>query len=388
MKPANILILILVVGMVRVLFSQQTSDGGYILGGTSQSYSHGGGIDDFLVYKVDADGVKQWRKNYGGTISERCYAAEQTTDGGYILAGFGNSSSHGFYDFLVYKVDAAGNKQWRKYYGGINYDLCYSAQQTADGGYILAGDSATYTHGGNDFIAYKIDADGAKQWRKNYGGMTTDNGKFIRQTSDGGYIFAGYGDSYTNGQYDALVYKLDAAGNKQWRKNFGGGGYDYCRCIRQTSDGGYIFIGQTDSFGVDGNDFLVYKVDAAGVKQWRKTYGGAGHDKGYGLWVCADGGYALIGITSSYTHGMDDMLVYKVDAGGVKQWRKNYGGDKNDLGFVIQQTPDGGYILLGSTYTYTNGSCDFLVYKVDSAGTKQWRKNYGGSSSDYIYFYK
>jgi len=371
-----------------LLIGQQNEDGGYILGGTSQSYIHGGSLDDFLAYRVDANGDKLWRKNYGGDLSERCYAFQQTIDGGFLFAGFGNSGGNGFHDFLVYKVDATGAKQWRKYYGGGNYDYCYAARQTADGGYVLAGTTYSYSHGGTDILIYKLDAAGNKVWRKNYGGSGIDDGRSVQQTADGGYVVAGHGDSYTTGNYDVLVYRLDAAGNKVWRKNFGGCGYDYCYTVRQTADGGFITVGYSDSFSPGNTDFLVTKLGADGVVQWQKTYGGSGWEEGYGLCVCSGGGYAMVGSTTSYSHGMEDVLVYRVDASGAKQWRKNLGGFQNDLGFVVQQTTDGGFIVLGTTYSYTSGSADFLAYKLDAAGAKAWRKHYGGSSSDYIYFYK
>lgn len=372
------------------LIGQQTTDGGYVIGGISTSYTHGG--HDFLVYRLDAAGNKQWRKNYGGISSDSCYVALQTADGGFILVGYSMSYSNGSVDFLAYKVDASGMKQWRKNYGGTDYDNCQAARPTADGGYILAGYGTSYSAepGSHDFLIYKVDSAGAKEWRKNYGGLDYDACYSVQQTGDGGYVAAGLSYSYyhgPDGDCDMLIYKLNGAGQKQWRKNYGGIEGDFGRCVWPTSDGGFLLAGYSESYSVEDN-FLVYKLDAAGNKQWRKDYGGAEDDRCYAVLQTADGGCLLAGGSRTYSNGSRDFLVYKVDAAGVKQWRKNYGGAAWDCCYTAQQTTDGGYILIGTTYSFTHGGTDFLVYKVDAAGKKEWRKNYGGVFSDYIFAYK
>jgi hypothetical protein len=184
------------------------ADEGFIVAGWTNSYTYG--ANDFLVYKLDSNGNKQWEKNYGGINDDYGYSITQTSDGGYIVAGYSDTFTNGGSDFLVYKLDSNGTKQWRA------YSIC----QTSDGGYIVAGCGIPdNTYGGYDFLVYKLDSNGNKQWRKNYGGINDDYGYSITQTSDGGYIIAGYSDSFTNGGYDFLVYKLDSNGNKQWRKN-------------------------------------------------------------------------------------------------------------------------------------------------------------------------
>ena len=322
---------------------------------------------------------------------------QQTSDGGYIIAGTTESYVHsaGYSDILVYKLTAAGSKQWRKNFGGADNEHYGHVIQTSDGGYAVCGTSWTYTHGEDDFIVYKLSATGAKEWRKNYGGAFTERGGFIQPTADGGYILCGVSDTYTNGGGDYIVYKLDAAGKKEWRKNYGGFSYDEGRVIRQTFDGGYIVAGHSFSYYTQSTggktiplppppaDMLVYKLDAAGNKVWRKSYGGSGHEECHDIRQTADGGYIIIGETRSYNQtGSDyDFLVYRVDAAGTKLWRKNYGGDMNDFGFMCFATADGGYLLFGDSESYATGppyDSDLLVYKVDSAGAKQWRKHYGG----------
>ena len=378
---------------------QQTSDGGYIIAGSTESYTNG--ETDFLVYKLNAAGQKQWRKNYGGLYWDTASMIKQTSDGGYIVAGISDSYTNppgGPCDFLLYKLNAAGQKQWRKSFGGALCDHAYGVIQTSDSGFLVIGDTWNWVHGtfgdDEDFLVYKLSASGAKQWRKNYGGAEWDYGLRAVQTTDGGYAFVGYTQSYTNGLTDVLVYKVDAAGNKQWRKNYGGTEYEYGQFIRQTADGGYILCGRTDSYvhvtesmkGVSyPEDILVYKLNAAGAKQWRKNYGGGDFDEGYDIRQTAAGGYVFCGLTRSYTHGADDMIVYRVNAAGAKLWRKNYGGTLSDEAKYIAPCSDGGFMLFGSGYSYTNGVSDFLVYRLDAVGTKQWRKNYGGINYEFVY---
>ena len=231
-----------------------------------------------------------------------------------------------------------------------------------------------------------MDSNGNKLWRKNYGGTGWDYGTAAIATSDGGFLLFGETDSFTHGSDDLLVYKVDSNGNKQWRKNYGGTGTEYAwwsypsgEQVHQTLDGGYIFIGMSTSFTHGSYDFLVYKVDANGNKQWRKNYGGTSSEYGYAMQLTSDGGYIITGSSNSFTHGYADFLVYKLDANGNKQWRKNYGGTDSEVPFSIKQTVDGGYVVAGRTYSFvhTSGYNDFLLYKIDSNGNKVWRKNYG-----------
>jgi hypothetical protein len=364
---------------ISILTVPVQSQSGYVVAGYGYSYSNGN--NDLLVYRLDASGSKLWRKNYGGQYSEYGGFIQQTADGGFILAGESDTYTHGDRDLLVYKLDAAGKKEWRKNYGGQFVDNAASIMQTADGGYILGGHGRSYTNGGYDLLVYKLSATGAKQWRRNYGGWSfdhnTEQGGHIRQTADGGYILGGTSDLYANGETDLLVYKLDATGVQQWRKNYGGLQQETGGHIRQTADGGYILGGAGDSYSHGGWDLLVYKLDASGKKVWRKNYGGGGSEIGGDIRQTADGGYILGGFGNTYSHGQSDLLVYKLDSAGTKVWRKNYGGLLTEKGGYIRQV-SGGYILGGYGDTYTHGLTDFLVYKLDTTGTKVWRKNYGG----------
>jgi len=321
-------------------------------------------------------------------------AIQQTIDGGYVVIGTTQTYTEDVCDFLVYKLNGAGVKVWRKNYGGDDGDDGRFIRQTADGGYIAAGFTMSYIHGNlpwrHDMLVYRLDSAGNKLWRKNYGGEERDKAFCVQPTSDGGYILAGTTESYTHGAEDMLVYKLDAAGNKQWRKNLGGGDSEDASYVIQTGDGGYLVCGSTMWYtGTDFTaDFLLYKLDAAGSKQWRKNFGGPDHEHAYCVQQTADGGYVVVGGSKSYVHGGDgdlDMLIYRLNAAGDKLWRKNYGGVEGDQARAVRQTADGGFLIAGDTCSYVHGpgkDFDFLVYRLDGAGNKLWRKNLGGAAYD------
>jgi hypothetical protein len=352
----------------------QTWDG-YVISGISSTYNHTDPYYDFLVYKLDLNGNKQWRKNYGQAISEHGGYIRQTNDGGYILSGYNS-------DFYVYKLYADGGVAWNRTYGGPSGEQGGRMEQTPDGGYILCGDSTSYTHGNYDLLVYKLDADGNEQWRRNYGGVNMETSAHIQPTSDGGYILAGSSSSYTHGGSDILVYRLAADGQKRWRKNYGGIATETSRNIRQTADGGFVLTGITSTYGEGMFDLLVYKINSDGAKQWRRNYGGDGWEMRGQIEPTSDGGYILAADGDSYTHGGYDLLVYKLDAKGQVQWRKNYGGASDEAEACIKQTPDGGYILSGGGNSFTHGAFDFLLYKLDASGHKRWRRNYGGLEVD------
>jgi len=351
---------------------QQTSEGGYIVAGYNYAHTYTYGGDDFAIYKLDSNGNKQWFKHYGGTGEDVASSIQQTSDGGYIVAGYTKSYTYGGRDFAIYKLNSSGNKVWFKHYGGTQDELAYSIQQTSDGSYIVAGRTDTYTHGGYDFAIYKLNSSGNKVWFKHYGGTEGDYAESIQQTSDGGYIVVGTTNSYSYGSRDFAIYKLNSSGNKIWFKHYGGTDSDYGDSVQQTSDGGYIVAGYTGSFTYGGYDFAIYKLNSSGNKVWFKHYGGTNHDVGESIQQTTDGGYVVAGYSNSFTYGNKDFAIYKLDSSGNKTWFKHYGGTQDDSGESIQQTTDGGYIVAGftSSYSYSPPYPDFGIYKLDSNGNK------------------
>jgi hypothetical protein len=349
-------------------FVQQTSDGGYIVAG--YTYSLGAFEWDIFLIKTDAKGNVQWAKTYGGKVYEGASSVRQTADGGYIVAGSTTSFGAGNGDIFLIKTDANGNIIWAKTYGGANDDRASSVQQTSDGGYIVAGYTAPFRTGTSDIFLIKTDAKGNIQWAKTYAYEGTDyaSALSVQQTSYGGYIVAGYTGSIDTGESDIFLIKTDAKGNVQWAKTYGGANDDGASSVRQTADGGYIVAGTTDSFGAGEGDIFLIKTDANGNIIWAKTYGGANDDRASSVQQTSDGGYIVVGQTNSFGTGKSDIFLIKTDAKGNIQWAKIYGGTDYDYASSVQQTSDGGYILSGTTISFGAAGANIFLIKTNARG--------------------
>jgi hypothetical protein len=341
---------------------RQTSDSGYIVVGRT--------LGDVLLIKTDAKGNIQWAKAYGGKNVVDARFFQQTSDGGYIVAGYTNSFGAGELDIFLIKTDAKGNVQWAKTYGGTNFDDASSVQQTSDGGYIVVGTTGSFGTGERDIFLIKTDAKGNIIWAKTYGGTDDDFAYSVQQTSDGGYIVVGQTNSFGTGNYDAFLIKTDAKGNIQWAKTYGGKGFEEASSVRQTADGGYIVVGYTTSFGAGGSDIFLIKTDAKGNIIWSKTYGGTDDDFASSVQQTSDGGYIVVGYTASFGAGERNIFLIKTDAKGNIQWAKTYGEtDDLDRGIPsVQQTSDGGYILVSTTISFGAGGADIFLIKTDARG--------------------
>lgn len=330
-------------GWDRAWSVQETSDGGYIIGGCT---SFGVGRYDLWLIKTDGLGNKQWDKTFGGPQSDKVWSSnclQQTSDGGYVIVGYTESFGNGggTYDIWLIKTDALGNKQWDRTFGGPGNELGFGVRQTSDGGYVVVGVTAN-----GEVWLIKTDNLGNKQWDRTFGGPLTDEGHCVQQTNDGGYIITGYTWSYGAGDYDVWLIKTDALGNKQWDKTFGGPLSDEGWSVQQTTDGGYIVAGTTYSFGVGWRAAWLIKTDSNGNEQWDKIFGGTGYDGANSVALTADGGYAIAGTTYQNSFTSLAWLV-KTDENGEEQWDKTFSW--NDARSV-QQTSDGNYIITGGSF--------------------------------------
>jgi hypothetical protein len=320
----------------------------------------------FTMILANAQPVIQWQKCLGGSAGDWAQSVQVTVDGGYIVAGYTSSndsdvsSNHGNDDFWVAKLNSTGMLEWQKCLGGSQFDQSYSIQQTADSGYVVTGFSAsndgdvTANQGNDDYWIVKLNGAGTLQWQKNYGGSSFDDALSIRQTTDGGYIVAGDTESNdgdvtgSHGGYDVWLVKLDSTGNLQWQKCLGGSTDDTAASIQQTSDGGYIVGGSTlsnngDVTGNHGNwDYWIVKLNDTAGIQWQKCLGGAGQDIGYSIQETTDSGYVVAGFTRS---------------------------------------TDGDVTGLHGTATQP----DHWVVKLSNAGSLLWQKCLGGSYDDKAY---
>jgi uncharacterized delta-60 repeat protein len=354
----------------------QSSDGGYVVAGYTQSFGAGGW--DFYVVKLDSSGNVIWTKTIGGGSDDVARSIIQSSDGGYVVAGWTNSFGAGGWDFYVVKLDSSGNVVWTKTIGGIGDDQAWSIIQSSDGGYVVAGNTSSFGAGGWDFYVVKLDANGNVVWTKTIGGTgSQDEAWSIIQSSDGGYVVAGWSDSFGAGLRDFYVVKLDANGNVVWSKTIGGSYGDGAHSIIQSSDGGYIVAGSTETFGAGGWEMYIVKLNSSGNVQWTKTIGGpAFFDDALSIIHSSDGGYVVAGYTNSFGAGGSDFFVVKLDSSGNVVWAKTIGGSDDEAwGDSIVQSSDGGYVVAGWTKSFGAGGRDIYVVKMDANGNVCFSQN-------------
>jgi len=323
-----------------------------------------------------------WTRSFGGTALDCVYSLVQTSDGGLVFTGVTRSSGAGEEDVWLVKTDASGNQLWERTFGGPGSDIAYSVQQTSDGGFIIAGFTSSYGAGGRDVWLIKTDASGDLTWQKTYGGSQWDEGRGVLERPDGGYVIVGYTSSYGVDGTDVWLFKTDSQGVIQWSGFFGGPELDAGLSVAPAPDGGLILTGYTTSSGAGNKDVWLIKTSAGGQMEWNRTFGGFYEDSGRSVRPTADGGYILAGYTLSYIPGNSWAWLIKTDPSGSVSWDRFFGGDKADQGNSVLQTSEGGFIVCGSTNTFGAGSRDVWLVKTDATGSIQWDLTFGGADWD------
>ncbi len=399
-------------GLDELYSVQQTADGGFILGGRSFSDTSGDKTannwdatlmsSDYWIVKTDASGNVQWDKTIGGNRDDWLRTVVQTSDGGYLLGGTSDSDSTGNktekwigtsgpnWDYWIVKTDSAGTIEWQNTIGGSDHDEFRALQQTADNGFILggyslsgiSGDKNENPVGNHDYWIVKTDSLGNIQWQNTIGGTSFDILYAVRQTADNGYIVGGKsksnisGDKTENsqGDDDYWVVKTDSVGDIEWENTIGGSSLDVLFSVEQTTDGGYMLGGLSHS-NLSGDklennigfaDYWIVKTDSAGKIVWQNTIGGTGEDRLLDVRQAKDGGYVLGGYSSSNISGdktenaigsaiYTDYWVVKVDASGNIEWDNTIGGSNDDILHAIIPAADTGYVLAGYSYSDISG---------------------------------
>jgi hypothetical protein len=353
---------------------QPTSDGGYIVSGTQTKAT---GIKDVYLIKTDANGDSLWTRTFGGVNDEEAYTVQLTSDGGYIICGYTKNFNLGGRDVYLIKTDANGDSIWTRTFGGVNDDEGRSVQQTSEGGYVIGGYTKSFGAGKSDFYLIKTDANGTLTWSKTFGGANDDGAYSIQQTTDGGFVIAGY--TTISGNRDAYIIKTDKKGNGLWSKNFGGVNDQVCYSVQETTDGGYIALGYSANTVNSISCGYLLKIDANGNNLWTKKFFDTGDTEGSNIQTTTDGGYIIVGNTNTFGAGNYDIYLIKTNKTGSILWKKTYGGADYDQGSSVLQTSDGGYAVLGVTQSFGAGGRDIYLIKTNSKGDTLWTRTYGGT---------
>lgn len=383
---------------------QQTVNGYIVVGHTNSNdndVSNNQGGEDYWILRVDSGGSILWEQSFGGTLSDRAKSVTLTNDGGFVVAGLvlsndGNvSGHHGGSDFWIIKIDSVGALMWQSTLGGSGGDNAHSITSTSDGGFVVAGTTqstngdVTGFQGGTDIWVVKLDSSGALIWEKTFGGSSYDGAEFVQETTDGGFIIAGYSASNDGditasiGGYDFWLVKIDGTGNLVWEKSFGGTAYERAIAVDENTDLGYCITGYTNSndHDVSGNhggpfDIWTILTDSVGNLIWQLALGGTDVERSVSVVQTNDGGYAIAGHTlsndgdASGNHGSSDYWLVKLDPLGSINWQIQLGGSDGDGPQAMRQTDDGGFILAGFSASLDGdvsgsiGNGDFWVVKL------------------------
>jgi hypothetical protein len=342
----------------------ETPDGDFVVAGLTWSF--GGGASDVFLVKTNDTGDSVFQKTYGGGSADRARSIDFTSDGGFIIVGETESFGAGWDDFYLLRTDALGDTLWTRTYGGAHFDEGWSVQETSDGGFIMTGWTRSSGAGSYDVFVIKTDYVGDTLWTRTIGGSAWDAGYAIRETSNGDFIVVGETGSFGPGSYAVYLSRLNSAGDILWTRTYGGSSEDVGKDVRETSDGGFIITGFTWSFGPDMRNVYIIRTDSVGDTLWTRTYGGSATDVGNSVIETSCGNFVIAGETDSFGSGGFDIYLLMVDANGDTLWTGTYGGPDDDSGFSVRQTADGGFIITGEYTSPGDGWPDLYLLKLNT----------------------
>ncbi|MDD4093226.1 MAG: hypothetical protein PHF94_01260 [Methanothrix sp.] len=337
---------------------QETSDGGNILAGNTASKGEG---SDLYLIKTDEAGNCTWSRTLGGSGEDVGYYVEETEDGGFIVTGSTDSYSMGDELLWLVKTDRNGSPTWEKTFGGFvssSGDGGWSVQETVDGGYIVTGYTQSLGNGRKDLWLIKTDGDGGLIWDRTFGGREDDVGMSVQNSQDGGYIVAGRTASFGKGEDDIWLLKTDLNGGEIWNVTFGGKKDDAGFQVVALASG-YALVSRTDS-GKDDEKIKLIRVDSNGRKIWERSYKGS---SAASLQLTDDGGFIIAGRVDNKETGRDALII-KTNSIGIMEWSITLGGSSDDIGTFAIQRRDGSYMMAGITSSFGLGREDAWLVKI------------------------
>jgi hypothetical protein len=334
---------------------RQTSDGGYIAACSTNDTALING--EVWLVKTNADGDTLWTRLYGGAGSDHMRSVRQTPDGGYVLAGSTASYGNGLQAWLM-KTDSLGSIVWSKFFGGAGFESFLSAQPTMDGGYVAVGSTTSFGDSSQVYLV-KTNGSGDSLWARVYGGARGDGGSDVQQTRDSGYAIVGSTNSFGD-SWQAYLVKVLANGDPAWSKTYGGDRDEAGNSVQQTFDGGYVIAGFTNSFADSLGAAYLIKTNASGDTLWTRTFGGASGENASSVQQTRDTGYILAGVSLSFGDSEQVYLV-RTNASGGTLWTRTFGGTGFEQGNSVQQTSDDGYVIAGATNSFGNRNQAYLI---------------------------
>jgi hypothetical protein len=345
---------------------KEVPSGGFIAAGyTADSTASD---TDAYVVRMNINGDTIWTFRYNGPLSKKdlFYKVINTSDGGFTLCGYTNSVTGLSEDAMYLKLNASGQQQWVKFYGGSSgKERAQDIIQLPDNGYAIVGYTTSAPAQYYDAFLIRTNSTGDTLWTRRFGAANYDDANSVRQLTDGGFIMGGQSNNGANG-LDQYLVRTDPNGNLIWQKRFGTLQTDNIECLALLPDG-FVLAGNTNT-AATGDDGYLVKTDTAGNVIWTKSYGGSLPDDFHRVDTTADGGLVASGTTTSTGPLLPNMWLMRTNSTGDSLWSKTYGGDNHDHGYSGQQTSDGGYIIVGHTGSFGFNNEEGYVVKTDLNG--------------------
>ena len=362
----------------------------------------------FVPFTAEARLKSSWSRNYGGDFHDIAHEVLVTEDEGYLLAGYSNSfGPERRYQMWVVKTNSNGYTEWRRDIGGEYSDRAYAADNTEDGGFVLAGSTTSYGGRDNeDFYLVNIDGEGDVEWENNFGGDHDEIAYDVIQTSDGGYLIGGSTVTFGHRGRDWWIVRADEEGEEIWSRYYGGDQDEMISSVVETEEGNFVLGGSTASYGDPGFGFWSIEIDEEKIDEekeedpetgkegveleeeaivWETNVGGFLDDKVHDMVLTQDGGFAAAGETRSYTELGTNFWLIKLDSEGTEQWNESYGGEFEEVAYSLIQTREGNFMMTGYETTYGGVQEDIFVVETDEEGEELFRYDTGGERTDIAY---